>query len=199
MNGALTFGRWTTTGVPVKGKYSCVCQCGSLRDVIIHDLKSGRSQSCGCLRRERASQACRTHGMSRTRAYWAWSSMHSRCSNPSVANFKNYGARGIRVCRRWRSFINFYRDMGERPTGLSLERRNNNGLYSPSNCVWASRSAQRRNSRTIRAITINGVTRCAMEWAQMYSIHYRCFIGRLRMGWNPLAALTTPSNRKAKP
>lgn len=73
--------------------------------------------------------------------------MKSRCTNPLDHNFKNYGARGIRVCKRWAKFENFFADMGHPPPGLTLDRRNNDGHYTPKNCRWATRSEQQRNRR----------------------------------------------------
>jgi hypothetical protein len=80
--------------------------------------------------------------------YGIWANMIQRCQNPKDDGFVNYGARGIRVCKRWLEFRNFLADMGVRPKSLTLERRNNDGDYKPSNCYWASRKEQGRNRRT---------------------------------------------------
>ena len=100
------------------------------------------------------------HGMSRTPVYRAWCGMHSRCSNPNRDNFERYGGRGITVCERWRTFDNFYEDMGERPEGLTLERVDNDKGYSPDNCIWADRMQQQRNQRISRVNTsgVRGVS-----------------------------------------
>lgn len=84
--------------------------------------------------------------------YEVWKGMRSRCSRPSVDSFKYYGARGIRVCDRWlHSFVNFYSDMGPRPSPAhSLDRINNNGNYEPSNCRWATAREQTLNSRVTK-------------------------------------------------
>lgn len=86
--------------------------------------------------------------------YRCFHSMWSRCTNPKELAYKNYGARGIKICQRWRRFVNFIEDMGPRPTPAhSLERKNNNGNYTPSNCVWAVRSAQMFNRRKFESNT----------------------------------------------
>lgn len=88
------------------------------------------------------------HRLRHTAAYRSWKSMRTRCNNPNEKSYKDYGGRGITVCKRWDSFVNFYTDMGERPEGdFSLDRIDNNGNYEPSNCRWATREQQNRNHR----------------------------------------------------
>ena len=87
------------------------------------------------------------HGMFGTPVYRAWHNMLQRCTNPHNKSFVNYGARGIGVCERWRSFKNFHADMGNPPIGMTIERLDNHRDYEPGNCQWASRTVQARNSR----------------------------------------------------
>jgi len=96
-----------------------------------------------------------------------WRSMRNRCLNPKSRGYENYGGRGIKVCDRWLgSFDNFKNDMGERLSGMTLERINNDGDYEPSNCRWATRKEQQNNKRNNILMTLNGVTKNVMEWSE---------------------------------
>lgn len=79
--------------------------------------------------------------------YWTWKNMRQRCMNPRVPHFKYYGGRGIKICKRWDDFAVFVADIGERPPGMTLDRRNNNGHYTPTNVRWITRAEQSRNRR----------------------------------------------------
>jgi hypothetical protein len=115
-----------------------------------------------------------------TPEYNVWKQMKARCYNRDHPEFKNYGRRGIKVCRRWlHSFANFSADMGPRPTPYhSIERERNLGDYTPKNCIWATRRAQQRNTRRNRWITYRGRRQLAIDWARELDIapstlHYR--------------------------
>lgn len=118
----------------------CRCDCGNERVVLGIQLRSGTVRSCGCnkVKHHRASEAI----------YKRWCGMVARCSNPKHVAYPLYGGRGIRVCERWLSFENFYADMGECPRpGMSLDRIDVNGEYSPANVRWADSKTQRNNQR----------------------------------------------------
>ena len=133
----------------------CRCSCGNMTTVRTNHLLHGATVSCGCLRRTLFT----THGMSGMAAYRVWESMLRRCHNPKTKDYKNYGGRGISICTRWHKFENFFKDMGERPPKMTLDRRNNNGNYAPNNCYWATPTQQSRNTRRNHCLTFKGQTK----------------------------------------
>jgi len=137
----------------------------------------------------------RTHGKSKTRTYKIWCGLISRCYDEGNSSYEWYGRVGVTVCDRWRGpggFERFLADMGEAPVGMTIERKENNRPYEPGNCVWASTSVQARNRKNTVRLTIDGVTKCAADWADEYRIGRKTLYFRLRSGWSPEEAVKTP-------
>ncbi len=131
--------------------FSCRCVCGMVVVTRGSSLRAGHVKSCGCLRVDIARSYQVTHGHSTsgtpTREYRTWDGMLQRCRNSNAAGYKDYGGRGITVCRSWSKFENFLADMGPKPKGLSIDRVDNDGNYEPANCRWATAKEQRANQR----------------------------------------------------
>jgi hypothetical protein len=104
--------------------------------------------------------------------YRSWYEMRARCNNPKHISYPNYGGRGITVCKRWSKFENFLADMGVRPVGTSIDRINNNGVYKPSNCQWATRKEQNNKRRQCHNIKHMGVTKTLAEWCEYLGLPY---------------------------
>ena len=149
-------GRLTVVGYTLlRGRRAlhCWCDCGTDKAVQASDFARGATRSCGCLRREttaaRNTTEKRTHGLRAHPLYRTWVMMRVRCLNPHAHAFEHYGGRGIKIDPRWDDFAVFVADMGERPMGTTLDRVNNDGDYTPSNCRWATAREQRANQRKV--------------------------------------------------
>lgn len=171
------------------------CDCGShvIRD--LNHVKSGGTQSCGCLAESTLLERNTKHGQAITgkhsSTYNAWAAMKRRCKiNPY------YTSKKIRICDRWKSFEKFREDMGERPDGYTLERIDNNGGYEPNNCRWATLAEQQRNKSNTRFITANGETMCLSQWAVKTGIPRETLKRRLNMGWEADAIINTPVRKR---
>lgn len=148
------------------------------------------------LRSERHGE---TRGNQITVEYATWSSMLRRCYNDHVQNYARYGGKGVRVCRRWHRFTNFLADMGRRPSNdHTIERRRNDRNYTPSNCYWATRAEQARNTSYCWRIRIAGVTRTAVEWCTILRLPDKRIYTRLAAGWTPHEALLLPLSQRLR-
>lgn len=134
---------------PKRYMWLCLCDCGNQRLTPGSKLTGGTITSCrDCsLRRATKHGHAKQGGEKRhSPTYNTWAGMHSRCSNPNTTGYEYYGGAGISVCARWKSFEAFLRDMGEKPTGTSIDRTNGSGNYEPGNCRWATKVEQANNT-----------------------------------------------------
>ncbi len=191
------FGRWSVihrapSDSKGQSQWLCRCKCGTKRVMKSILIRRGISRSCGCLKIDLCKKRIK-HGHAQgtiSPTYWSWQGMKKRCNDPKQAA---YGGRGIKVCARWRkSFANFLADMGERPEGKTLDRRNNDGNYTPNNCRWATGKQQGSNKRNNVPVTWKGQTKTIVEWARITGIPQGAIGYRLLHGWSAQDTLTMP-------
>lgn len=186
--------------------WMCVCDCGVELEVRQNSLRTGNSKSCGCVRVAKAKLTNRTHGLSSSKIRTVWSNMKSRCYSPNSSDYENYGARGITVCAGWKDDLGaFARDMGEKPAGMTLERKDVNLGYHCGkcaeciennwelNCVWDTRAAQNRNKRNSFKVTYNGETKTLAEWChQLGKKHGTVWMRMTHQGMSFEEAIAAP-------
>lgn len=133
-----------------------------------------------------------THGLKHKKSYSIWVDMLRRCNKKDHRAYKDYGGRGIKVCKRWHSVEKFYKDMGEKPEGLTLDRVDNNKGYNKKNCRWATNEEQANNRRDNVFITAFGQTMTVAQWSRKVSVNETTIARRLRAGWSDERALSAP-------
>jgi hypothetical protein len=186
------FAGWGNEKPYGKKYWKCSCDCGSVTVKWDSNIKNGTTQSCGCLQKERASEANTVHGLKEHPLYATWCGIKQRCKDPGCKIWKYYGGRGISVCKRWdNSFTAFLEDMesGWMP-GLSIERKNNDKNYDTDNCRWATDLEQANNKRGNRRLDFNGLTKTCAEWSRSSGIPAATIHTRLRDGWTVEETLT---------
>lgn len=191
-----TFGRLTAVAYddqrPSEGRWVFICECGTIKSVSKGGVTAGKVRSCGCLHRERCRSGLNqtVHGDAKngavTRLHGIWRGMLKRCRPTAY-----YGLRGISVCAEWKDYVAFKQwaiDSGY-ADDLTIDRIDNDGDYSPANCRWADRTAQARNRRTSRHVTIDGRTQVIAAWLEETGVTRSAFYGRIKRGWSERAAL----------
>jgi hypothetical protein len=165
-----------------------VCECGLVKIYYLSALKRGHTRSCGCKKSQLLTNSKIKHGLAYTRIYTVWQDMKARCYNENNAGYKNYGGRGITVCDEWKddfecfsrwAFKNGYRD------DLFIDRENNDGNYTPTNCRFVTRKTSARNTRRNILITYQGKSQSLPDWCDELNIPYKLMRQRIKTpGWN---------------
>lgn len=195
------FGKLTVVELVHDGLYDdrvwrCRCDCGNIANAKEKYLKNGHRKSCGCL----IGRHMATHGETKTRLFKIWSSMHERCEREKHPHFKDYGGRGVTVCDEWDEFIPFrewslqngYNDL------LTIDRKNSDGNYEPSNCRWVTMKTQQNNKRNNHTIELNGEVHTISEWSEITGIGKTTIKERINMGWPIEDVLTKPVRKRTR-
>ena len=181
-------------------QWKCTCDCGNTIVALAGNIKKGDTRSCGCLRREVSAARLTTHGMRDTAEFRIWAKIIERCENPKSQAYKYYGGRGISICERWRhSFVEFFQDMGPRPSPEHQIDRypDMNGNYEPGNCRWATPTQNNRNRRSNHVLAFQGRSQTIADWGDEIGIPGPIITNRLLRGWSVADALTR-SMRKVR-
>ena len=207
------FNRWTilsrAENHPISGsaQFLCQCDCGNKTIIPGTSIRKGHSKSCGCLRDELASKRMQgvkfglKHGLYGTKIYTTWRAMLQRCEDTNSSGYYKYGAKGIKVCKRWHNIKNFVSDMGFPPSPKhSIDRIKNHGDYKPSNCKWSTLIEQMNNHSLNVFISYNGEANTIAQWACKLNLNYKALRKRIRtFHWTIERSLNTPTKTPYKP
>lgn len=185
-------------------KWRCLCDCGK---IVVRNAASlaleHQIHSCGCYQREQIIQGNKLRGkikfpnpVSYTATYKCWRRMKERCLNPKHDQYSNYGGRGISVCKEWMKFENFLSDMGQRPTGMTIERIDNSKGYYKHNCKWATMVEQQSNKRNNQFLTLGQDRLTVAQWSRKLGVNDSTIRERIRRNWDIASSLTKPSHEK---
>ena len=175
-------------------KWLCTCSCGNNSVVSDTNLKKRRTKSCGCLQQDNRT----SHGLSQSSVYDIWVAIKQRCYNERNSAYANYGGRGITMHKPWyEDFTVFSAYVGERPSGYSIDRIDNNSDYVPGNIRWATRFEQNRNTRHNKLITYTGQTKPLVVWCEELQLPYDTMSHRIsRYKWSAEKAFETPVQKR---
>lgn len=173
-----------------------LCACGNIKILNMHEVKRMSVNSCGCYLKKymKGNTHGNKHGYSRHLLYKIWKGIHERCYNPKTKGYKNYGGRGIKVVKEWKNpktFIDWCLANGWAKK-LQLDRRKNNGNYSPRNCRFVTSIVNCNNTRTCRYLNYNGEKITITQLAEKSGIPRNKIASRLRLKWTIERILSTP-------
>lgn len=189
-----TFGRLTVVGrtedhIRKGGRHDvmwrCKCECGNYVSVSGEALRSGRTVSCGCFKKNYMSQKMSTHRETHTKLYGVWCSMKARCHNKNTIAYESYGGRGITVCDEWRNDYSKFSEWALAngyATGKSIDRIDNNRGYSPDNCRFVDAKIQACNRRSNRILTLGDESHTVTEWAEILGKNPKTLFSRVYAG-----------------
>lgn len=165
-------------------RWLCKCDCGNEKEVEGVKLTKGITRSCGCAKLQLYTESMTRHGMSNTRVHNIWLKMRQRCYSPNYVDYPRYGARGIKICEDWEVFENFAKWAEENGYSehLTLDRKNNDGMYGPDNCKWSTTTEQSNNRRSNKHLTIDGETKTIAEWSRHSGVKYETIRSRIKSG-----------------
>lgn len=172
--------------------YTCLCECGKTVLVRMGNLRTGKTKSCGCLHVDTSRALKLQHGASGTGTYNTWKSMIARCLHEAHDAYPLYGGAGITVCDKWLEYEGFLEDMGQRPSGLTLDRIDGSLGYFPGNCRWATKKEQANNRSNNRVLSANGESKTVSEWAESIGVPTGVLLMRLDRGIPIEAAIVMP-------
>ena len=181
----LIFGKLTALyQVKRRGKngeylWHCLCSCGGTTDVFKGHLTNGTTKSCGCIKRELIT----THGYTHHPLYLIYASMRTRCYNSNDTSYHNYGGRGITICDEWlnnRGDFFEWAEVNGYKKGLQIDRRNNDGNYSPENCRFVTPRENIQNRRNTVHVLLNGESTTAADAAIELGVHRNTVGGWVR-------------------
>ena len=177
-------------------KWKCQCDCGNITYVQGNNIVSGAVKSCGCLKNKKAEIK-----ISDSPLYNTWCKIRYRCLNPKDPAYKDYGARGITICKEWLSFINFEKwafDNGYKEN-MTIDRIDNNKGYSPVNCRFVDKKTQANNRRSCRIISYKGETKNLREWCDVLELDYKFIHNRIyKLHWDFEKAVSTPCDKSKR-
>ena len=190
-------GKLVYTGEYFKGEHGKIvgyfdCDCGKKHvPIYLSAIKGGYRKTCGCLIMNRQN----LNAKERSKLYSTWRGMKRRCLDVSCKHYRNYGGRGIKICKEWINDFDCFADWAVKSgwnMKLTLERNDVNGNYCPENCSWKTLSEQHRNKRNNVKYTYNGETKCLTDWLEEYGVNRQTYYSRIKAGKTKFEELFAP-------